>query len=169
MCSARAAVADKRKTSDRRHTKTDYKRRIFDRRTRTFLYERTIHLTDTNMFGSVYFARFFDMQGEAREEYMLFLLGKDMAEFIGAGYNIVTISASNRYYAPLMVYDRIVVELQVVDRKRTKAKMQFTIKRQADNFVCAVGEQWIGFTTREGRPIAIPDVVLKNFQKISPT
>lgn len=149
---------------DRRTTKTDFKRRVYDRRTKTFNYERTIHLSDTNMFGSVYFASFFNLQGESREEFLQYFMGEDFPIFIEQKYGIVTVDAYCKYFAPLYLYDNIVVKIQVTKLKRTKFQVQFETVRHDNNQVAATGKQWIGFTTAAGKPIAIPEIVVKNLK-----
>jgi acyl-CoA thioesterase FadM len=154
-----------RSLNDRRTVEVPYKRRVFDRRTKTFKYERTIHLSDTNMFGSVYFARFFDLQGETREEFLQYFMGADFPEFISQKLGIVTVDAYCKYHAPLFLYDDIVMKLRVTALKRTKFHLEFQAQRTRDKLCAATGEQWIGFTTAEGKPIAIPEIVLKNLKR----
>ena len=151
--------------ADRRTSEVNYKRRVYNRRTKTFNYERTIHLSDTNMFGSVYFARFFDLQGETREEFLRYFMGEDFAEFIENKYGIVTVEAHCKYHAALFLYDDIVVKLQVTKLKRSKFQISFYTERVSDKQCAAKGTQWIGFTTAEGKPIAIPDIVSKNLKQ----
>jgi len=150
--------------NDRRSNHVSYKRRAYDRRSKTFKYERTIHLSDTNMFGSVYFASFFNLQGETREEFLQHFMANDFGKFIEQKYGIVTVDAYCKYNAPLFLYDNIVVNLQVTKLKRTKFQIQFETVRHSDKLVAATGKQWIGFTTAEGKPIAIPDIVRKNLE-----
>ena len=149
---------------DRRSQEINYKRRVYDRRANTFLHERTIHLGDTNLFGSVYFARYFDFQGEAREEFLQYFMGGDLPTFLAQKCGIVTIDAQCKYHRPLFVYDQVVIHLQVLIIKRTKFKLSFDIKRMPKQ-TCAHAEQWIGFTNQLGKPIPIPDIVLKNLRK----
>ena len=150
--------------NDRRAEHVSYKRRVYDRRSKTFKYERTVHLSDTNMFGSMYFASFFNLQGETREEFLQHFMANDFGAFIEQRYGIVTVDAYCKYYAPLYLYDNIVVKLQVTKLKRTKFEIQFETERHADKMVAATGKQWIGFTTAEGKPIAIPEIVLRNLK-----
>lgn len=154
----------KERGQDRRSQVTNYKRRVYDRREKTFIYERTVHLGDTNVFGSVYFARYFDLQGEAREEFLKFFMGNDFPTFLNQKYGIVTVDARCTYHKPLYAYDQIVTHLQVQIIKKAKFKLIFNIQRKP-NQTCARGEQWIGFTDQLGKPIPIPDIVLDNLRK----
>ena len=149
---------------ERRSQDINYKRRAYDRRTKTFLYERTIHLGDTNLFGSVYFARYFDFQGEAREEFLKYFMGNDLPAFMAQKFGIVTVEARCQYFQPLFVYDQVVIRLQVPVIKRTKFKLSFDIQRKPKQ-TCAHAEQWIGFTNQLGKPIPIPSIVLENLKK----
>jgi len=153
------------RVDQRRKNKISYKRRKYDRRAKKFQYQRTIHLSDTNTFGSVYFARFFEFQGEAREEFLKYFMGNDFEAFLAKEIGIVTVEAKCKYNAPLFVYDDIVVNIQVPQLKRAKFKLTFTIKNQSDDKQYALGEQWIGFTNKEGIPIPIPDIIIKNLKQ----
>ena len=153
------------RVEQRRKDNVSYKRRKYDRRTKTFQYERTIHLSDTNSFGSVYFARFFEFQGEAREEFLYYFMGSDFGAFLALEIGIVTVEAKCKYNAPLFVYDDIVVNIQVSQLKRAKFKLTFCIKKRSNNEQSALAEQWIGFTNKNGAPIPIPDIVLKNLKQ----
>jgi YbgC/YbaW family acyl-CoA thioester hydrolase len=159
-------------TTDRRNTTTNYARRIFDRRNREFHYHRRIHLSDTNSFGNVYYARFFELFGEAREEFLLFILGESFTEFFSQDVSIVTVEANCKYHASLYLYDRVVVKLQVPEVKRMKFKLRFEIvyadldqPTRNHPAIVAVGEQWVGFTTRKGKPIPMPAMFSDNLRK----
>ena len=141
-----------------------YDRRRYDRRTKTFFYNRTIHLSDTNTFGSVYYSRFIDFQGEAREEFLQYFMGKDLLTFINEGYGIVTIEIRCKYKAPLFVFDDVTVNLQVPVIKRTKFKLSMITEKINGKQQAAVGEQWIGFTAPDGKVIPIPEIVLNNLK-----
>lgn len=160
----RHIIEHQKREQDRRSQVINYKRRVYDRRAKTFLHERTIHLGDTNLFGSVYFARFFDFQGEAREEFLQYFMGDDLPTFMAQKYGMVTVDARCTYHQPLFVYDQIVTHLQVSIIKRTKFKLSFDIQRKPKQ-TCAHAEQWIGFTNQFGKPIPIPDIVLNNLRK----
>jgi len=155
---------ERRKSTDRRNEHIDFNRRNFDRRSRIFKYERSIHLTDTNAFGSVYFARFFDYQGEAREEFLKFLLDDRWEEFVACRYGLVTVSANCNYNAPLFLYDNLKVNIKVPTPTRTKVTMDFQLVRQNDMTQVATGQQVIGFTDSEHKPIPVPEIILSSFK-----
>jgi len=158
-------LVNERRIADRRINKIDFSRRKYNRRDRIFIYSRVIHLSDTNMYGSVYFARFFDLQGESREEFLQYFMGDDLAEFAKKKYGIVTVKANCQYKLPLFVYDKVDILLQVTVLKRTKFKLEFIVQKAETEKTAAIGEQWIGFTNAFGLPIPIPQIVLKNLKK----
>lgn len=155
---------ERRNSTDRRSVHIDLNRRNFDRRSKIFKYERSIHLTDTNAYGSVYFARFFDYQGEAREEFLKFLLGEKWEEFVSFRYGLVTVSAQCNYHAPLFLYDNLKVNIKVPTPSRTKVTMEFQLVRQNDMTQVATGQQVIGFTDSEHKPIPVPEIILSSFK-----
>lgn len=155
---------ERRVSIDRRSAHIDFKRRNFDRRSKVFKYERSIHLNDTNAFGSVYFARFFDYQGEAREDFLKFLLGDRWKEFVACRYGLVTVSATCNYHAPLFLYDNLQVNIKVPTPTRTKVTMEFQLVRQNDMTQVATGQQVIGFTDSESKPIPVPDIIVDSFK-----
>lgn len=158
-------IETRRLNSDRRVGEVNYKRRNYDRRERAFLYHRTVHLSDTNAFGSVYFARFFEFQGEAREEFLLFFLGADFPAFLEQGYNLVTVNAECKYGAPLYLYDDVLVKLQVSKLSRTKLHLKFEIVRLSDQSIAATGSQTIGFLTSEGKISRVPELIANNLKR----
>ena len=160
----RTFIDHQEREEDRRSRETNIKRRVYDRRTKTFLYERTIHLGDTNLFGSVYFARYFDFQGEAREEFLQYFMGDDLPILMAQKCGLVTVDARCQYHHPLFVYDQVTILLQVPIIKKAKFKLSFEIQCKPKK-TCAHAEQWIGFTNQLGKPIPIPDIVLKNLRK----
>lgn len=151
---------------DRRKIPTDFNRRKFDRRTKTFLYDRSIHLSDTNMFGSVYFANFFLLQGECREEFFQFLLGDEILEFMQGGYNLVTYDAHADFKDPLYNGDHVTVKLTVPKTSRMRVHLGFTIEKNADDSVVATGYQTIVFLDNSKNLIPVPDVVARNLDRL---
>lgn len=156
-----------RSVIDRRQIPTDFNRRKYDRRTKTFTYERSIHLRDTNMYGSVYFAEFFSLQGECREEFFQYLLDEDVMEFMRAGYNIVTINAHCDYKGPLHNGDKISVNLQVTELSPMRGKLEFTILNKSDESVVATGYQTICLVDSTRKPLPVPEVVIRNMKRLS--
>ena len=141
--------------------------RRYNFHTKTFSFDKTIHLSDTNTFGSVYFAKFFEFQGCAREEFLKYFMGQDFKYFLDCNFGIHTVNASCKYKKQLMVFDEISVQLQVTHIKRAKFRLSFQTKNNATGECVATGEQWIGFTSKQGKPIPIPNIVLNNLKNFA--
>ncbi len=154
-----------KRTGQRRKISTDYKRRKYDRRTKTLLFERTAYLTDTNMFGNVYFAQYFDFQGEAREEFFKYVMGEDYSEFVGQGHGLITVEACIKYCKEIFVYDEIIIAVQLSKLKKMKAELTFTFFMKKDNSLIAKGHQQIAFSSPEGKAVPVPEIVRKNVER----
>jgi len=78
----------------------------------TYSYERTIHFSDTDAAGVVFFARYYAICHEAYEE-ALQAAGLPLAQFFGSGQVALPIGASSATYRrPLTCGDRIRVNLR---------------------------------------------------------
>lgn len=154
-------MKEKRK-GERRKITTDYKRRKYDRRSKSFFFERTAYLTDTNMFGNVYFAQYFDLQGEAREEFFKYFMGNDYSEFVQKGYGLMTVEANMKYKQEVFVYDEIIIVINLSRLKKMKATLTFTFLMKKDNSLVGEGHQQLAFSSPEGKPIPVPEIVRRN-------
>ena len=70
-----------RRQNDRRLTEKFFVPRQFLRREKLFIYERRIYLSDTNSFQNVYFAKYYEFLGEAREELLRYLMKENTPKF----------------------------------------------------------------------------------------
>ena len=126
-----------RKTK-RRMIHTKYNRRKFNRREQEFYYLRSIHLGDTQaMGGTVYYAQYWDLVGEAREEFLIYALGENRASFFSSGIALVTVDCKGKYLKPLNAYDKIKIVVKVQKLTRVKLYLTFEIvdvNRKHTNF-----------------------------------
>lgn len=156
-----------RREGERRRIILDYNRRKYDRRSKTFSYERVPYLTDTNMFGNVYFAQYFDFQGEAREEFFRYVMREDYGLFAQQGYGMATIDAYLKFKKELFVYEAVIIKVRLKKLKRMKALLEFVFIRKDDSSLIADGYQQVAFISREGQPIPIPAIVAKHAEKFA--
>lgn len=150
-------MAEERRKTDRRNGYVDQRRRNFDRREKTFHYDREIYLGDTNMMQNVYFANFFLFMGEARECFLKFLLGDSMETFFKEGYLLVTVDAAIKFLKSLFVFDMVRIKISVSKLTRTKIFLHFNFINLRDNVTVASGDMTIGVLSREGKPIIVPE------------
>ena len=129
-----------------------------------FNYELTVTLKDINMYGTVYFARYFEWQGVCRELYFTTVEGwqgilKDIA--------LVTKYAWNDYKKQIHVFDQIVVKVQNRKIKKGSFEMMFTYINKRTNEIVSVGGETLVFMNSNGRIVGIPDGIIKVIQKHS--
>lgn len=149
---------EKRKGTERREKKIDYKRRTLDRREKVFYYERQAYLTDTNFFQNVYFAQYFDFIGEAREDLFKFLLGEDFNSFMQTGIGISTVDTSIKYIKELHLFDRFKIFITITKIQTFKVSMSFKFVKNDSNEKIAEAEMTVCFHLN-GKPIPVPDVI----------
>lgn len=152
-----------RRVDDRRKQKTDYKRRKFDRREGLFYYDREVYLTDTNAFGNTYFAQYFDFMGEAREEFLKFLIGDHLDTFMKSGVILLTVDASIKYMKPLFLFDRVRIYVSVKKLTKMKGELEFTFKNPESENIHAVAGMTVATSMGE-RIIPLPDLIALNAQ-----
>lgn len=103
------------------------KRRWWERRGKYFKYQRTIYLGDTNMMGSVYYAQFWHILGEAREEYLRWFLAENLPVFLQSGLGLATLEVSGKYLLPLNLYDECEIRIQTVKLSKVRFKLLFSV------------------------------------------
>lgn len=128
-----------------------------------FHFELTVYLKDTNMFGNVYFSRYFEWQGMAREAY--FQTVKDYKKILSSGIKLITKNASVIYKKGCYAFDEIQIEIQNRNVKRTTFEMGFTYTNKKTGELIATGEQTIGFADPNWNPILIPREILAEINK----
>jgi acyl-CoA thioesterase FadM len=122
---------------------------------KNFIFNKTLYLTDTNALGNAYFARYFDWQGMAREEFMRRIIPDPIA-FFRSGMKIFTINASMEYKAELGLYDEIEIEVKTSNIKRASFELNFSFTNKNTSALIAVGSQRLAFVGPDGRIVPIP-------------
>lgn len=120
-----------------------------------FIYEKTIYLGDTNMFGNVYFAKYFDWQGEARESFINRVLPNSISLF-KSGIKFVTIEASMKYIKEATVFNEIILKVMVSNVKIVTFDLIFTYIKKKTGDIIATGKEKIGFVDSSNKVIPIP-------------
>jgi len=127
-----------------------------------FNYELTVTLKDINMYGTVYFARYFEWQGVCRELYFTTL------ENYQAVFNdiaLVTKYAWNDYKKQIHVFDQILIRVQNRNIKKTSFEMMFTYIDKKSGDVVSVGGETLIFMDKNGIILRIPDRITKELNK----
>jgi len=129
-----------------------------------FIYEKTVYLGSTNMFGNVYFARYFDWQGEAREAFFNETLPGSL-DMLKSGIKFVTIEAYIKYEKETIVFDKILIKVRVENFKTTTFDLIFTYLNKKTGDLIATGRQKIGFVDTNNKVIPIPAQIKEAWNK----
>ena len=125
---------------------------------RKFSFLLRVYLSDTNAQGNVYFARFFDWQGRAREEFLRAAVPGHQALFL-AGLRLLTSEASAEYKGEARLYDEIEVAIHVPWIKRASFQLGFTFIHTKTGEILDVGRQVIACSNSGGKLVAIPQEI----------
>jgi acyl-CoA thioesterase FadM len=120
-----------------------------------FIFEKTVYLTDTNLYGNAYFARYFDWQGMAREEFFRQLI-QDNNKFLQLGIKFVTLEAFVKYHHEVTLFDIVILKVSPSNIKITTFYLIFTYWNKKTNQFIAEGREKIGFVDSAGKIIPIP-------------
>lgn len=154
-----------KRANERRQIHAPFDRRCFDRRSGVFYYQRRIHLGDTQvMGGTVYYAQYWDFIGEAREEFLRFLLGANLATFMTSGIALVTVNCTGYYLQSLFAYDDIRVNVRVIKAGNIKLNLGFELINQKQE-VCFRAEMQVAAMSGN-KPEKWPDFLLKPLKQL---
>ncbi|MDP3723937.1 MAG: thioesterase family protein [Candidatus Omnitrophota bacterium] len=130
------------------HTHTDFQ---------GFTYRTLVYIGDATPFGQAYFARYFEWQGRAREEFLAYLV--PTAEAILERFRILTAEASVRYQRELLLHEPVAIEIRIEELTRASVVLRFTYRHAERRDVVAEGRQRIVFTDQAGRIMPLPNDV----------
>jgi YbgC/YbaW family acyl-CoA thioester hydrolase len=147
-----------KRSSVRRQTHIDVKRRRFNRREKEFSYQREIYLSDTNAFQNVYFANYAKFIGEAREDFLQWALGENISHFMKSGINLATVDMSIKYKASLYVFDCISVIIKVPKISKIKIFLDFTIINNRTSEINATASMTL-CAIQNHKPIVFPEII----------
>lgn len=120
-----------------------------------FSIERTVYFGDTNVEGNVYFVRFFEWQGIAREEFYLRIM-PDAVGFLKSGTRIITVEAKIQFKSQFVLFDRVTIEVTVKAIRTANIELLFLYRKKGTGELAAIGTQRLAFTNEEGFIIPVP-------------
>ena len=126
-----------------------------------FVYNKRVFLKDTNAEGNVYFARFFEWQGEAREEFFRQNV-PDHLQILQSGTRLITVNAWMTYKRSAFLFDEILVDIKTTHLKNMSLELFFTFINKATDEVIAHGGEKLAFSDPAGTAIPIPPSVREN-------
>ena len=127
-----------------------------------FRYETRVFVADTNCFGTVYFARYFEWQGRAREAFFRSVI-PNFQQLVEQGYRLLTVEASMRYAKELRLFEALTIAIDVGELKEASVVLRLAFLRDQEEPV-GLGHQRLVLTDCDGRPTAIPDDVRVRLQ-----
>ena len=132
--------------------------------TEKFVFQKIVYLTDTNAEGNTYFARYFDWQGMAREEF----LRKNVPEHKAIaqyGIRIITTNAWMVYQSESVLFDEIEIEVNTANVKPMSLELVFTFTNKTSGKSLGRGGEKLAFASKEGELIPIPPPIQSNAQR----
>ena len=127
-----------------------------------FRYDTRVFVADTNCFGTVYFARYFEWQGRAREAFFRAVI-PNFQQLIEQGYRLLTVEASMRYARELRLFEALTIAIDVVELKEASVVLRLAFLRDHEE-PAGLGRQRLVLIDGTGRPTAIPDDVRVRLQ-----
>ncbi len=123
--------------------------------TEQFFFKKRIYLLDTNAEGNVYFARFFELQGMAREEFFRQNVSDSLA-IMQSGAKIITKNAWMVYEHEGHLFDEIGVQVQTASLKAMSLELIFTFTNEATKEIVGRGGEKLAFADPSGQLVPIP-------------
>ena len=120
-----------------------------------FLFSKTVFLTDTNAEGNVYFARYFDWQGMAREDYFRKAVPEHM-QLMRSGVKLITVHSWLKYEHEAHLFDEILIKIRTISLKKMSMELEFTYINKQTNQVLAYGGQKLAFAINSGELVPVP-------------
>lgn len=123
--------------------------------TEQFFFKKRIYLLDTNAEGNVYFVRFFELQGIAREEFFRQNVSDSLA-IMQSGAKIITKNAWMVYEHECHLFDEIGVQVQTASLKAMSLELIFTFTNEATKEIVGRGGEKLAFSDPSGQLVPIP-------------
>ncbi|MGB1328274.1 MAG: acyl-CoA thioesterase [Porticoccaceae bacterium] len=108
----------------------------------TYKHELTPFLKDSNAYGNIYFARYFEWQGICREMWFTECIYSNMFEMDGA---FLTRAAHNDYVQEVLPFQKIYCELNINNLKKTCFDLLFKFFNEKSEIV-SKGYQTVVYT-----------------------
>lgn len=125
----------------------------------TWQYELTPYLKDSNAYGNIYFARYFEWQGLCREKWFNECVCHDMFELKGS---LVTRSAANDYIASIFPFQKVRCLLNTQHIKAASFDLVFRFYDQESNKLLSMGRQKIALIdSGSKKPVRFPKDILE--------
>ncbi len=122
---------------------------------KVFTYHKTVFLKDTNAEGNVYFARYFEWQGEAREDFFRHAV-PDHMELLSSGTKLITVHSWIKHEHESYVFDEVIIGVRTTSLKKMSMELSFEFVNINTRKIIAIGGQKLAFADKNGNLISIP-------------
>ena len=132
--------------------------------TKDFLHKVKIYYEDTDSGGVVYYANYLKFLERARSE-IIYSLGLTNKKLLTDHNALIIVKSCNiKYKKPARFEDVLTINSKIKSMLKVSFIMEQIIKR--DNEIISEAEVVLVTVNNRGKPIKIPEVLLKSFEKI---
>ena len=120
-----------------------------------FMFSKRVFLTDTNAEGNVYFARYFDWQGMAREDFFRNAV-PDHMQILQSGTKLITVHAWLKFQKESHLFDEVLIKIRTLSIKKMSLELGFNYVNKLTAETIAIGGQKLAFANHTGELIPVP-------------
>ena len=132
--------------------------------TKNFIHKVKIYYEDTDSGGVVYYANYLKFLERARSE-IIYSLGLTNKKLLTDHNALIIVKSCNiKYKKPARFEDVLTINSKIKSMLKVSFIMEQIIKR--DNEIISEAEVVLVTVNNRGKPIKIPEVLLKSFEKI---
>ena len=132
--------------------------------TKNFILKVKIYYEDTDSGGVVYYANYLKFLERARSE-IIYSLGLTNKKLLTDHNALIIVKSCNiKYKKPARFEDVLTINSKIKSMLKVSFIMEQIIKR--DNEIISEAEVVLVTVNNRGKPVKIPEVLLKSFEKI---
>ena len=132
--------------------------------TKNFIYKVKIYYEDTDSGGVVYYANYLKFLEIARSE-IIYSFGLTNKKLLNDHNTLIIVKSCNiKYKKPARFEDVLTINSKIKSILKVSFIMEQIIKR--DNEIISEAEVVLVTVNNRGKPVKIPEVLLKSFEKI---
>ena len=132
--------------------------------TKNFIHKVKIYYEDTDSGGVVYYANYLKFLERARSE-IIYTLGLTNKKLLNDYNTLIIVKSCNiKYKKPAKFEDVLTINSKIKSMLKVSFIMEQIIKR--DNEIISEAEVVLVTVNNRGKPVKIPEVLLKSFEKI---
>jgi len=125
---------------------------------RVWRHEHFITVEETNVFGNMYFADFFKLQGIARDLMLLYHV-QDIHQIMAeTGATIAVVDAYNKFIKPCFFGENITIEISTKDIMRSRATLIINFRNKENNEMRGEGYQRFCWVSNTGKVMQLPPI-----------